>query len=64
MIIYLAFGLGFYIGLSLKDPQGFVKASLASLLRGLLLGIFFWPIGLIVQTYFSLNLLKRSSEVK
>lgn len=56
--LYFAFGVGFYVGLALKDPRGFVKADTASLLRGIVLGIVFWPIGLIVQTVFAIGKLK------
>lgn len=57
--LYFAFGLGFYIGLAVKDPHGFVDASAAALIRGLLLGIVFWPIGLIVQVVFALLVPKK-----
>jgi hypothetical protein len=46
---YLAIGVGMYAGMCLKDPSGFVKADAASLLRGLIIGIPFWPIGVIIQ---------------
>ncbi len=53
--LYFAVGIGFYLGLALKDPKGFVDADAASLTRGLLLGIAFWPIGMLVQLYFCLK---------
>lgn len=53
--LYFAFGVGFYLGLAVKDPKGFTDADAASLIRGLLLGIVFWPIGLIVQIIFALG---------
>jgi hypothetical protein len=49
MTHYLVFGIGFYIGAAIKDPQGFSDADAASLIRGLIIGILFWPIGLIIQ---------------
>ena len=58
MIYYFMFGLGFYIGLACKDPEGFVEANASSLLRGLLLGIVFWPVGLIVQVFAALTRLQ------
>lgn len=55
---YLALGVGFYIGLALKDPTGFIEATAASLLRGVLIGIFFWPIGMILEVIMALENLK------
>ena len=49
MISYFLIGAGFYVGLACKDPHGFVNANSASLIRGFLLGVVFWPVGLIVQ---------------
>lgn len=46
---YLTFGAGMYVGMCLKNPLGFVKADAASLIRGLILGIPFWPVGMIIQ---------------
>lgn len=54
LIWYFSFGIGFYVGMCVKNPWGFAKASVAAILRGILLGIFFWPIGLIVQVVFVL----------
>lgn len=59
---YFAFGIGFYIGLCSKDPRGFVNASAAAILRGLLLGILFWPIGLIVRTVWAINELSKGAS--
>lgn len=55
LAVYFSFGLGFYTGLALKDPMGFVNASSADLIRGLLLGIVFWPIGLVIQIIFTIE---------
>lgn len=54
LVWYFSFGIGFYVGMCVKDPWGFVDASVAAILRGLLLGIVFWPIGLIIQVVFAL----------
>jgi len=43
---YFSVGVGFYIGLSLHNPKGFINANAAALIRGFLLGVPFWPIGL------------------
>ena len=48
MVEYFVFGLGLYIGMCINNPTGFVKATAAGLLRGILLCILLWPIGLIV----------------
>lgn len=53
--IYFAAGIGFYIGIAMKDPKSFVKADMASLLRGLLLGLVAWPLGMVVQLYFCME---------
>ena len=53
--LYLAFGLGFYIGMSVKDPTGFIKADAASLLRGLILAFIAWPVGLIFSVYLAIE---------
>lgn len=59
MTEYLAFGLGFYIGLALKNPEGFIKADAASLVRGLIIGILIWPIGVIVETVWAIQRLNE-----
>lgn len=59
MTLYLTFGLGFYLGLALKNPKGFVDAGAGDLIRGVLLGILFWPIGLIVQVIWAINKLNN-----
>lgn len=46
---YFIFGLGFYVGMSLKDPKVFIGTDLAGVLKGLLLGLVFWPLGIVVQ---------------
>jgi len=56
--LYLVFGLGFYLGLAIQDPEGFVQADAAAILRGLLLGVVFWPIGLAIKTYFAIEKLR------
>jgi hypothetical protein len=55
LIMYLIFGAGFYVGAASKDPKGFIDASAADLMRGLLIGIPFWPVGLVVQVIFALK---------
>jgi len=57
--LYFAVGIGFYLGLALKDPKGFINADSAAIIRGLLLGVVFWPIGMIVQTYLSIEALNE-----
>jgi hypothetical protein len=51
MLYYFTFGIGFYIGLALKNPKSFVNANSAAIIRGLLLGVVFWPIGVILETW-------------
>lgn len=55
---YIFFGLGFYTGMSLKEPATFIHADTASIIRGFLLGILFWPIGLIIQVVHALEKIK------
>jgi hypothetical protein len=62
--LYFTFGVGFYIGLVAKEPEGFVSANAAALLRGILLGIVFWPIGLIVQVVFAIFKLSDAERDK
>jgi hypothetical protein len=49
LVLYFTFGVGLYIGLTLNNPMSFLKASAAAIIRGLLLGIVFWPIGIIIK---------------
>lgn len=49
LALYLAIGLGMYIGMYLNNPMSFTNASAASLLRGVLLCWILWPIGLITK---------------
>lgn len=56
--LYFTFGIGFYVGLCLKEPHGFTSARPADIFRGLILGILFWPIGLIIQTVWAIDSLK------
>lgn len=60
--MYLVFGFGFYLGLALKDPKGFINADVDSMTRGMFLGILFWPVGLIVQTHWAINKLSEPKE--
>jgi hypothetical protein len=48
MDYYLTFGLGFYTAASLFNLHTFKSATPMSVLRGLLLGVLLWPIGVIV----------------
>lgn len=57
--LYFIFGIGFYIGLACKEPEGFVNSSVAGLIRGLLLGILFWPIGIVVSLVFAMDRLRN-----
>lgn len=57
--LYFSFGCGFYIGTSVARVASFVSADLASLLRGILLGLVFWPIGLIIQTIYAVDESRR-----
>jgi len=47
IILYFIFGDGFYVGLCCNNSKGFVGADCSSILRGVLIGLIFWPIGLI-----------------
>lgn len=62
IILYFVFGAGLYTGLTLNNPMSFVDASLASLLRGLLLGFIVWPVGIIVQVVLILTDRKAIDE--
>jgi hypothetical protein len=55
----MIFGFAFYLGLCLKDPLGFIKAGMDSLARGLFLGTLFWPVGLVVQTYWAIKTIEE-----
>lgn len=46
---YFAFGIGFYLALTMCNIKAFMNASAADILRGILMGLVLWPIGLIVQ---------------
>jgi hypothetical protein len=48
MWIYLLLGLAFYSGVSLARLETFKKATLYGILRGILLGVFLWPIAAIL----------------
>jgi hypothetical protein len=41
--------MGLYVGLALKNPMRFLEANTAGLIRGLILGILFWPIGIMIE---------------
>lgn len=55
LIAYFAAGVGFYVGLLVKNPKGFLNASLADIIRGLIIGLFIWPIGLVVSVVMVMN---------
>ena len=46
---YLCIGIGFYLGLSLNNPMSFLDADAAGLIRGFILAVPFWPIGVIIK---------------
>ena len=48
---YFAFGIGFYLAFTMCNIKSFMDASAADILRGILVGLVLWPIGLIVQVY-------------
>lgn len=58
LMAYVSFGAGFYIAMCSIDPLGFVKASFAGLLRGMLIGLVFWPIGLIYNVIMAIKVLE------
>jgi uncharacterized membrane protein (DUF373 family) len=45
--MYIIFGLGFYLGLAMFARETFYKASVFSIIKGIILGIVLWPIGMI-----------------
>lgn len=55
LIAYIFTGIGFYFGLCLKNIKAFQYATTADIIRGLLLGLIFWPVGLVVQLIFVLG---------
>lgn len=60
--IYLAFGLGFYIGSILREPVGFFKEDAFSLFRGFILSVPFWPFGVIHQTLWAIWRLQNNAD--
>lgn len=51
MALYLTFGLGFYIGLAVNNPDSFRNASVMSIVRGLVLALLLWPLALILLPF-------------
>lgn len=51
---YFAFGIGFYLALAMSNIKSFMDATPADLIRGILVGLIFWPIGLVIQLYVKL----------
>lgn len=49
LVNYFVFGLGLYIGLALNNPMSFLDANAAGLIRGFLLAVVFWPIGIVIK---------------
>lgn len=43
MIYYLMIGFGFYLSAALIRKESFKYASVSSIIRGLVIGIFLWP---------------------
>lgn len=50
-IAYFAFGIGFYVALTMSNPKSFINATTADIMRGILVALIFWPIGLMIQVY-------------
>jgi len=50
-LLYLAVGIGFYMGLALKDRKSFSGATWSEIADGLILGIPLWPIGVVVMLF-------------
>lgn len=48
---YLLVGLGVWLAASAANMESFRGASVISILRGLLLGLLLWPIGLVVLAH-------------
>jgi len=48
MTYYLLIGIGFYIGLAITRRDTFQKATVWSVIKGILLGILLWPVGIYV----------------
>jgi len=46
MMVYFAIGLGFYLGVSLCRLDSFKDATVPAILRGFILGLLLWPIGI------------------
>jgi hypothetical protein len=62
LTVYLSVGCGFYLGLSAMNPFGFVDANAAGLIRGFLLGLVFWPVGLMYQVYHAIKALEGGKD--
>jgi hypothetical protein len=55
LIMYFTFGAGFYVGLASHKPKAFIDADSASLIRGFLMGVVLWPVGLTFQVILALQ---------
>lgn len=47
LIFYFSFGSGFYLAACLKGYKSFYHQGPSSITRGLLLGLFFWPLAIL-----------------
>lgn len=52
---YLLLGVGVYLGCASARVDTFKKATFLKLLLGLFLGLFLWPLGLVISTLASLD---------
>ncbi len=50
-LMYISIGLGFYCGIAIIRREAFKNQNFISILRGLIIGIFFWPIATILLSY-------------
>lgn len=50
---YLLIGIGVYLGCASKSMQSFKNADALSIFRGVILGLYFWPLGLYISYKYS-----------
>lgn len=64
IVTYLYIGLGFYLGLAASNPKSFGTSDLSGLIRGILMGFLFWPIGIMFKIALFVYELKEKRGAK
>jgi hypothetical protein len=49
LVCWFSIGIGFYLGQWMNNPLGWLEATAAGLIRGVLICIPFWPIGIVIK---------------